>query len=436
MWPPACAVLRVDSRELLALALVLHPLLQLQGTIQAGPRGANLEPFLAALQRLEAAIDFLQAHRSMQSAEDALRHTTALRDSGLAACAAECGALLRKHAAIPEALLARLRAAAEASSGGRAAGSSSVAAADAAAPVPLDLLPEATLARLRSLAAAMLGSGGSSSEGGRSCVRIYVEARSGVLRSALSSLLAPLSSMVASASSSKDGAAQLTWQHVETRIPGCADGGRAVLGLDSLHGTHDAAMLMLVGSVITATYALAHPSAAGWRHCACLCGWPRRRRACAPPSSPHRSRQLCCHRCYKQSCMLACILLLGMQALVAVGALSSARWPNNQAATNRSLYGCPVLQVAIGGAAPLLEAADAVLAVRRVPEKLFGCLDMHDAVEAALGPLQAALAVGGSRLEHRSMGMDRAALVGQLVQARVGRGAGQGVCRAGEGYAV
>ncbi|KAI7842350.1 hypothetical protein COHA_003990 [Chlorella ohadii] len=274
---------------------------KLQGTIQAGPRGANLEPFLAALQRLEAAIDFLQAHRSMQSAEDALRHTTALRDSGLAACAAECGALLRKHAAIPEALLARLRAAAEASSGGRAAGSSSVAAADAAAPVPLDLLPEATLARLRSLAAAMLGSGGSSSEGGRSCVRIYVEARSGVLRSALSSLLAPLSSMVASASSSKDGAAQLTWQHVETRIPGCADGGRAV---------------------------------------------------------------------------------------------------------------------AIGGAAPLLEAADAVLAVRRVPEKLFGCLDMHDAVEAALGPLQAALAVGGSRLEHRSMGMDRAALVGQLVQLR------------------
>lgn len=155
----------------------------------------------------------------MQSAEDALRHTTALRDSGLAACAAECDALLRKHGAIPEALLARLRAAAEAGSSGWPAGSSGTTA-DAAAPSSLDLLPEAALARLRPLAAAMLGSGGSTSEGGRRCIRIYVEARSGVLRSALSSFLGTLSSMVASASSSKDGAAQLTWQHVEARIPG------------------------------------------------------------------------------------------------------------------------------------------------------------------------------------------------------------------------
>lgn len=195
----------------------------MQGTIQAGPRSANLQPFLAALQRLEAAILFLQAHRSMQSAEDALRHTTALRDSGLAACAAEFGALLRKHAMVPEALLARLRSAAEARSGGSAAGSGSTTeAADAASPAPLDLLPEAVLDRLRPLAGAMLGGGSGSSEGGRSCVRIYVEARSGLLRSALGSLLAPLTSVVASASSSKDGQAQLTWQHVETRIPGCA----------------------------------------------------------------------------------------------------------------------------------------------------------------------------------------------------------------------
>lgn len=88
----------------------------------------------------------------------------------------------------------------------------------------------------------------------------------------------------------------------------------------------------------------------------------------------------------------------------------------------------PPLQVAAGGAAPLLEAADAVLAVRRIPEKLFGCLDMHDAAEAALGPLQAAMAVGGSRLEHRSVGMDRAMLVGQLAQVRlrVGGRAGRG----------
>lgn len=68
----------------------------------------------------------------------------------------------------------------------------------------------------------------------------------------------------------------------------------------------------------------------------------------------------------------------------------------------------------------MLEAADAVLAVRRVPEKLIGCLDMHAATEAALGPLQVALAVNGSRLEHRSMGLDRPALVGQLSQVCVG----------------
>ena len=37
----------------------------MQGVIGAGPR-ANLEAFLAALDRLEAALDFLTAHRSMQ----------------------------------------------------------------------------------------------------------------------------------------------------------------------------------------------------------------------------------------------------------------------------------------------------------------------------------------------------------------------------------
>ena len=184
----------------------------MQPVIQAGPRGANLGAFLGALERLEAAIAFLQAHRSMQSAEDALRHTAALRDSGLAACAAELSALLQKHAAVPEALLARLRTAAE-------AGGSGAAGADASTPAPLDLLPEAALARMRPLADAMLGGG---SGGGRSCVRIYVDARRGVLRSALGGLLGPLSSIAASANSSKDEAARLSWQHVESRIPGWA----------------------------------------------------------------------------------------------------------------------------------------------------------------------------------------------------------------------
>jgi exocyst complex protein 7 len=90
---------------------------KMQGVIQAGPR-ANLEAFLAALGRLEAAIDFLAAHRSMQSAEDALRHTAALRDSALGAAGQEFAALLQKHSAAPQALLARLRAGSFASRGG------------------------------------------------------------------------------------------------------------------------------------------------------------------------------------------------------------------------------------------------------------------------------------------------------------------------------
>lgn len=86
---------------------------------------------------------------------------------------------------------------------------------------------------------------------------------------------------------------------------------------------------------------------------------------------------------------------------------------------------CPTWQVAAGGAAPLLDTADAVLAVRRVPEKLFGALEMHDAVQAALGPLRAALAVGGSRLERVSMGTEQQGLVAQLSQVRC-----VGVCEA------
>lgn len=76
----------------------------------------------------------------------------------------------------------------------------------------------------------------------------------------------------------------------------------------------------------------------------------------------------------------------------------------------------PARQVAAGGAAPLLDTAEAVLAVRRVPEKLFGMLEMHDAVQAALGPLRAALAAGGSRLERVSMGAEQQGLVARLSQ--------------------
>ena len=183
---------------------------QMQGVIQAGPR-ANLEAFLAALARLEAAIDFLQAHRSMQSAESALRHTTALRESGLAACSQEFGALLQKHSTVPQALMAQLRGAAAA--GGRQGGGYTVpdvgAGPGAGGAAPLQLLPDAVLPKLKDLAAAMLR--GTS---GRGCIRTYAEARRGVLQRSLEGLLAPC------AGSSRDELARLSWQQMEGKIPG------------------------------------------------------------------------------------------------------------------------------------------------------------------------------------------------------------------------
>lgn len=175
----------------------------MQPVIQAGPRGASLEAFLAALDRLEAAIDFLQAHRSLQSAEDALRHTTALRDSGLVAAGGEFGAVLQKAAApVPQALLARARAA--------AGGDGGALPPDA----PLELLPGWALARLRQLAEAMLRGGGTPAS--RACMRQYAEARRGVLLAALEGFLAPF----AGGGSSREEAARATWQQMEGRIPG------------------------------------------------------------------------------------------------------------------------------------------------------------------------------------------------------------------------
>jgi exocyst complex protein 7 len=189
---------------------------KMQGVIQAGPR-ANLEAFLAALGRLEAAIDFLAAHRSMQSAEDALRHTAALRDSALGAAAQEFAALLQKHSAAPQALLARLRAGSFGSSGGGTAARASAAGPDAAGSAALELLPEAVLPKLKALAGAMLrgssgtnAGSGSSSGGGRACIKAYADARRGVMQGSLEPFLSPFAG-------SKE---ELAWQQVAAKIPG------------------------------------------------------------------------------------------------------------------------------------------------------------------------------------------------------------------------
>ncbi|KAL4444856.1 hypothetical protein ABPG77_003906 [Micractinium sp. CCAP 211/92] len=195
---------------------------RLQGIIQAGPR-AGLEAFLAALSRLEAAVDFLQAHRSMQSAEDALRHTAALRDAALSACSQEFSSLANKHsAAAPAAALARARATASSGDAGRAAPGVSIAQQDAVP--PLELLPGSVLEKLRELAGAMLR-GSSASASGRAAIKAYVEARQAVLRSELDTLLSGLTAAAAAASgggSTGTAAAgsQLSWQSIEAKLPG------------------------------------------------------------------------------------------------------------------------------------------------------------------------------------------------------------------------
>ena len=69
-------------------------------------------------------------------------------------------------------------------------------------------------------------------------------------------------------------------------------------------------------------------------------------------------------------------------------------------------------QVTAGGSSALLECGEAVLAVRRVPDKMFGLLDMHDGLEMALAPLRAALAPAASA----------AASVGAAAAAEAGGG--------------
>lgn len=57
-----------------------------------------------------------------------------------------------------------------------------------------------------------------------------------------------------------------------------------------------------------------------------------------------------------------------------------------------------------------MEAGDAIVSGRRVPDKIFGLLDMHDTLARALPPLRAALAAQQqSRLERASPGACRVA---------------------------
>jgi hypothetical protein len=67
---------------------------------------------------------------------------------------------------------------------------------------------------------------------------------------------------------------------------------------------------------------------------------------------------------------------------------------------------CGRPQVTSGPGHSLVEAGDSILSGKRVPDKLFGLLGMHDAVAGALPPLRAALqaAQQHSRLDRASPG--------------------------------
>ncbi|GAB4824073.1 hypothetical protein N2152v2_011119 [Parachlorella kessleri] len=170
---------------------------KVESVIGEGPR-ANLQAFLAALAKLDAAIQFLQQHRHMQTAADALGHTTALRGRAVEQCGAEFGALLAKHSAVPQALLALQRQSMS------LALSSRDLDQEVAAVIP-DMLPETVLPKLRALAQAQL------SNGDRSCLKTFVDTRRRVVQQCLEGLLAGIGS--------REDIARMAWRQVEVRIP-------------------------------------------------------------------------------------------------------------------------------------------------------------------------------------------------------------------------
>ena len=181
--------------------------------IKQGPR-ADLETFLKALAQLDAALEFLQRHRSMQTAADALAHTTALRDNALAQCSTEFAALLRQHSALPLAVaeaappphagsIRERRASAMAGSGAAAA----PAAAAAAAAAATDLSQDPAIAQLRQLGEVLLH------HDARACLRSYADVRCGVVNKALERHPSPVGG-------SREEVARMSWQTLEAGMPG------------------------------------------------------------------------------------------------------------------------------------------------------------------------------------------------------------------------
>lgn len=183
---------------------------KVQSVVRAGP-AADLNAFLAAVEQLSAALAFLQRYSDrMQTAADALAHTTAVRNDALAQCTSEFTALLKRHAtavpmtaAEPQPLPPR---------GGSSRNSIISTAAAATASATADLVPEPVLAQLQALATVLLQTNAVA------CIRSYVEVRRNVLARALSRPLAQLGS--------REDFARLTWQQLEAKIPHWANGLR------------------------------------------------------------------------------------------------------------------------------------------------------------------------------------------------------------------
>lgn len=283
---------------------------EVEGVINEGPR-ANLQAFLQALTKLDGAIEFLQQHRHMHTAADALAHTTALRGRALEACASEFRAVLEKHSLVPPSLLALQRQ-----------NTSSTALTTHGCDLDVsnlltELLPQSVIPKLRALAQAQ------TKAGSRSCIKIYSETRRSVLQQCLDPLLEGVGTR-------EEVARTPAWRPVEARIP-------------------------------------------GWE---------------------------------------AAVKLLAQGVREEARLVAALFQPEAQAEL--------LQQVSTSAGRAVAEAGDAILAAKRVPDKIFGLLAMHDALTAALPMLRSALAQHSTRLDRISPDTLAAATDLAALQSRVG----------------
>ncbi|KAL0036401.1 hypothetical protein WJX77_006182 [Trebouxia sp. C0004] len=175
---------------------------KVESRILQGPR-SDLSSFMTAFEKLDLAITFLQKHRNLSTAEDALRHATDLQKDGLRLCQEEFMTVLKGNLQEPNA--ARLVQGSFPSqdiavSGGRQN------AAEAGPQPDLALVSPAVLPRLHTLAQAMLRCRGSH------VFKAYCDLQREVLDRALGSL--------PNQATSSEDLSKMSWSQVEKKVNG------------------------------------------------------------------------------------------------------------------------------------------------------------------------------------------------------------------------